>query len=840
MSAQPKNHAPPELVEIEIDGKPCKAPKGSMIIQAADAAGIPIPRFCYHKKLAIAANCRQCLIEVEKMGKPAPACATPIAPGMKIFTRSDKALRAQRSVMEFLLINHPLDCPICDQGGECELQDVSLGYGRSVSRFAERKRSVADEDIGPLIATDMTRCIQCTRCVRFLGEVAGTYELGSMGRGENLEIGTYIGKSIASELSGNIIDVCPVGALTSKPFRFKARAWELIAKPSIGYHDALGSNLWLHTRRGEVLRTVPRENEAINECWLSDRDRCSHEGLYADDRALQPMIRKHGDLIEVEWQEAIAFVAEELKKAGGDIGALVAPLASCEEGHLLAALMRGLSSDAIDHRLRMQDFADGGPEGSILELPAAQLEHVGAALLIGCDLRREVPLLNHRLRQASKRGAKVYAINPAHFDFNYPLAGETVVPPQSMVDALLGLAKALQISSGERDLDDAIDAAEVDDHALAAAEAVKSASSSVVIFGHAAAQHPQASQLRALSKLIAKVAGCAFDEIPDGANAIGLARVGAQPRSNGRDAATMLAEPPKNLIVYHAGSQDTFAPSLFDKARSDAAFCVYIGAYACNGVRRTAHAVLPIGLPPEIDGTYINLDGMAQQVAAGAKLPGDARPGWRVLRALGGALGLPGFDFTELSELRALLSLTPRAGENVSARSLQGHAQTKPDWKRTPLGTSVIGVDALSPLPPGEGRSRRQATEGRAGEGTEGSKRDDLRRTLTPTPLSRGEGPILIRLATVPIYRSDSVLRRAPALQAHPLNRAPALRVCADDAAMLGLIDGGKAAVNGVNLPVVVDAAVPRGCAWIEAGHGATKSLPPYGAVLTIAKARTA
>src|SRR5215469_11005139 len=353
MSAVPANpNTSQDLVNIEIDGKPLKVPKNSMIIQAADAAGIPIPRFCYHKKLPIAANCRMCMVETEMNGKvvpkPQPACATPVMEGMKVHTQSARALSGQRNVMEFLLINHPLDCPICDQGGECELQDLSLGYGRSVSRFAERKRVVPDEVLGPLIATEMTRCIQCTRCIRFMTEVAGSPELGGMGRGENLEIGTYIGKSIDSELGGNIIDVCPVGALTNKVFRFKARAWELIAREGIGYHDALGSNLWLHTRRGEVLRTVPRDNEAINECWLSDRDRYSHQGLYAGDRATKPLIRKGGELVEASWEEAIAFVAEGLKKRAGDeLGALVAPLTSTEEGFLLAGIVRALGSDNI-------------------------------------------------------------------------------------------------------------------------------------------------------------------------------------------------------------------------------------------------------------------------------------------------------------------------------------------------------------------------------------------------------------------------------------------------------------------------------------------------------------
>jgi NADH-quinone oxidoreductase subunit G len=378
MSAQPVTpSAPPDHVSIEIDGTQVFAPKGSMIIQAADRIGVAIPRFCYHEKLPIAANCRMCMVEVEMGGrpmpKPQPSCATPVADGMKVFTQSQRALSAQRNAMEFLLINHPLDCPVCDQGGECELQDLSLGFGRSVSRFVERKRVVADEDLGPLVETEMTRCIHCTRCIRVMAEVAGTYELGGMERGERLQIGTYVGQPLMSELSGNVIDVCPVGALTNKPFRFRARAWELIARESIGYHDALGSNLWLHTRRGEVLRTVPRDNEAINECWLSDRDRYSHEGLYAEDRATMPMIRKNGELVETSWTEALAFVAERLRSSGADLGALVAPLTSNEEGHLLARLVRGLGSDAIDHRLRQLDFSDA-PHASAFEMPVADLE----------------------------------------------------------------------------------------------------------------------------------------------------------------------------------------------------------------------------------------------------------------------------------------------------------------------------------------------------------------------------------------------------------------------------------------------------------------------------------
>ena len=687
MSAQPTAPAAPpvapisDLVNIEIDGKAMQVPKNSMIIAAADKAGIPIPRFCYHEKLPIAANCRMCMVETEMGGKampkPQPACATPVAEGMKIHTQSQRALSAQRNVMEFLLINHPLDCPICDQGGECELQDLSVGYGRSVSRFVERKRVVPDEDLGPLIETEMTRCIQCTRCVRFMTEVAGSPELGGMGRGENLEIGTYIGKTIDSELGGNIIDVCPVGALTNKVFRFKARAWELIARESIGYHDALGSNLWLHTRRGEVLRSVPRDNEAINECWLSDRDRYSHQGLYASDRAKKPMIRKNGTLVETTWEEAIAFVADGLKRNGTDIGALVAPLASCEEGYLLAKIVRGLGSDSIDHRLRVTDFTDGAA-GATFEMPLAQVEKANAILLVGSNPRHDQPLLGHRIRKAFKKGAKVYAVNPLDYDFNFAVACKSIVLPSRFAAELAALAAAAgdgspQPSALNPQVADIIAKATVSDAHRATIKALRDAPSSVLVFGDYAVDHAQASLLRALASYLAQTTHTAFNEVASSANAVGLARVGALPRVGGNDAAAMLARPPKTLITYHCGSQDASAPAAYDKARSNAAFGVYIGAYACAGVKRTAHAVLPVGLPPEIDGTYVNVDGTVQTTVAGAKLPGDARPGWRVLRALGAQLGLAGFDATDIGEVRAAVASLLPSGEGAR-RADEGRA----------------------------------------------------------------------------------------------------------------------------------------------------------------------
>jgi NADH-quinone oxidoreductase subunit G len=570
MSAQPTTPNL-DLLNIEIDGKPTQIRKGAMIIEAADAIGVNIPRFCYHRKLPIAANCRMCLVEVEMGGKPMPkpqpACATPVAEGMKVKTRTDVALKYQKDVMEFLLINHPLDCPICDQGGECELQDVALGYGRSVSRYTERKRTIADENLGPLVATEMTRCIQCTRCVRFTSEIAGTYELGGMSRGDNLQIGTYIGKTIETELSGNIIDVCPVGALTNKPFQFQARAWELIAKPSIAYHDALGSNLWLHTRRGEVLRTVPRDNETINECWLSDRDRYSHQGLYAADRVSAPQVKRNGQWVTTTWEDALGAAAEALKTVpGSDLGMLVHPATTNEEGDVLVRLARSLGSAHVDHRVRQLDFADNAV-ATTFGKPVAELDKVKAALLVGSDLRHELPLVNHRIHQAVKKGAKVYAVNPASFNFNYKLAGEAIVAPKALVDALLALAKAAVEAgaSAPAAIADAINGATSDQGDKDAIAHLKSGSA-VVIFGEAAVTHPQASWLRAVAQFIAQATGAGYNELPVGANAIGLGRVGVLPGNGGLDAQGMLAQPRKAYVLYGVEPQDVADGAAFLKA----------------------------------------------------------------------------------------------------------------------------------------------------------------------------------------------------------------------------------------------------------------------------------
>lgn len=626
MSAQPVNpNLPPDHVTVFIDGVELAAPKGSMIIQAADKAGIPIPRFCYHDKLAIAANCRMCLVEVEKMPKPAPACATPVMDGMKIATRSDKALKSQRNVMEFLLINHPLDCPICDQGGECELQDLSLGYGRSVSRFQERKRVVADEDLGPLVSTEMTRCIQCTRCVRFTADIAGTYELGGMQRGENLEIGTYDGKPLTTELSGNVIDVCPVGALTNKVFRFRARPWELIAKESLGFHDALGSNLYFHSRRGDVMRAVPRDNEAVNECWLSDRDRYSHQGLYAEDRAKRPMVKENGEWRDASWDEALAKAAKILRdNAADDLGMLVHPAVSNEEGALLARLAEALGTGNLDHRIAQQDLSDGAT-AEVFGMPVADIEKASVVLIVGSNIRHELPLVHARLRKAWLKGAKIYAVNPVDFDVAFDLAGKWTATPSRIADALAGaeLKKLLSDAAG----------------------------SVAIIVGAVAENGSHASAIRAAARSLAQATGARLCRIPQGANAVGLARHGVLPVS--RDAKAMLEQPRSAYVIYGIEPGLDFADQAVAMKTLADAQVVAFSHFACKSTRTVADVILPIGLLPEIDGTLTNLDGRNQVAVAAGKLPEESRPGWRVLRALGAELKAPGFEFTDLAGLRA-------------------------------------------------------------------------------------------------------------------------------------------------------------------------------------------
>ncbi|MFO1507500.1 MAG: NADH-quinone oxidoreductase subunit NuoG [Lysobacterales bacterium] len=782
MSAQPTaTGSAPGFVTIEIDGKVLQAPKGAMVIQVADRAGIPIPRFCYHRKLPIAANCRQCMVEVEMGGRKSPkpqvACATPVAEGMKVFTRSPLARSAQRNAMEFLLINHPLDCPICDQGGECELQDVSLGFGRSIGRFTERKRVVADEDIGPLVATEMTRCIHCTRCVRVLSEITGSYEFGDMDRGDRHVIGTYIGRPLVSELSGNVIEVCPVGALTDKVFRFKARAWELLARKSIGYHDALGSNLWLHTRRGEVLRAVPRDNEAINECWLSDRDRYSHQALRSPDRTREVRVKRNGVWQKVGWDEGLRVAAEALREVPrGELRALVHPATSNEEGWLLGRLVRALGSGSIDFRLRRQDFRDGAVPRTF-GMPLAAVEKAHTIVLVGCNPRLEMPLLGARVRKAVLGGAKVFSINPVDFDLNFTVAGRRIVPPGALLHEVIALARAvLDLGHGSKPAPfaAAIDAVQPGDGVRGVAKAL--GEGAVLVLGETALDHPEASRIRFAVDWIAQATGSAVNEIPVGPNALGLAAMGALPGPDDRDAASMLDAAGGGVLLYGCDPPFDFADGArLRKALEGAGTVVAFAAFASKALEDVADVILPIGLLPEIDATLVNVDGTAQVVAAGSTAPGDARPGWKALRALGSGMGLEGFDFVDIAEVRSAIGAPPAAPHKVSS-------------------------------PPAEAA----AVERSAGTST------------------------LERIATTAIYGVDAIVRRAPALQAHPLSARKGVTLNPEDALALGLRDSGTAQVEDVVLPVEISPRVPRGAAWIEAGHAETAGLPPHGSPLRI------
>jgi NADH-quinone oxidoreductase subunit G len=761
MSAATPTAPATDVVNIEIDGVPMQAPKGSMIIQAADNAGIAIPRFCYHKKLPIAANCRMCLVDVEKMPKPAPACATPVMEGMKVTTQTKRALDAQRNVMEFLLVNHPLDCPICDQGGECELQDVSMGYGRSVSRYVERKRVVADEDLGPLVATEMTRCIHCTRCVRFTADVAGTYELGGMYRGENLQIGTYDGKPLMSELSGNVIDVCPVGALTNKVYRFKARPWELVARESIGLHDALGSNLFLHVRRNEVLRIVPRDNEAVNECWLSDRDRYSHEGLYSEDRATSPLAKQaDGSWKAVGWDEALALAASMLKASGADTGVLVHPATSNEEGASLARLAKGLGSAAIDHRLTQVDFADG-PVAEAFGRSAAELEKSDVVLLVGTNLRHEVPLLHQRLLKATKKGAKVFAINPVDFPVAHALAGKAIVAPSALPGVLSALAAKLGAS-----LPGGL-AVAIDDPALAGiAEALKSAKAGAIVLGEIAETHPNASHLRAAARAIAQATGVALNRVPQGANALGLAQHGVLPAA-GHDAGAQLAKAKAGYVLYNVEPAYDFADATAALKALSAAKVVAFSVYASDSLKQVADLILPVTAGAETEGSYTNLDGRVQFTSAGGKPRGEARPGWRVLRALGDSMGVAGFGHMDLGALRE--SMAPNAiasGTGLSARA------------------AVSGIERLATAPV----YRVDAQLRRSG-------------ALNAHPLTKGQG-----------------------VELHPEDAA-ALGLAEGTIAKVADANGHAA------LPVRLNPRLAKGTAWVESGYPATAPLAAHGAL---------
>ena len=752
-------------------------------MHAADAAGIYVPHFCYHKKLSIAANCRMCLVDIEKMPKPMPACATPVTNGMVVRTQSAKAVNAQKSVMEFLLINHPLDCPICDQGGECQLQDLAVGYGASASRYQEEKRVVFHKDVGPLISMEgMSRCIHCTRCIRFGQEVAGVMELGMIHRGEHSEITTVAGTTIDSELSGNMIDICPVGALLSKPFLFKARTWELSRRKSVSPHDSTGTNLVVQVKSGRVMRVVPLENDAVNECWIADRDRFSYEALNSSARLTRPMIKQGGVWSEVDWTTALDYVADGLKRVRAEfgtdgMGALAHPGSTLEELHLLAKLVRGLGSENIDHRMRHADFSNTAPAGHArwLGTSVASLSRLDRAFVIGSFLRKDHPLLAQRLRQAARRGAQVHSLHAVHDDWLMPMAQQMTVAPSAWPQALADVAMAVAAACGIQ----APVAGELRAETQAIAASLLDGERKALLLGHAAAQHPQAGVLLALANWIAEHTGATVGYLGEGGNAVGAQLVGALPGLGGLNAGQMLSQPMKALLLLNT-------EPVLDAADAAAARSALAGSGLVVamtpfkdldlGLADVADVLLPIAPFTETAGTFVNAEGRVQSFHAVVKPLGDARPAWKVLRVLGNLLGLPGFD--------------QETAEDVLAQALGDTA------------TIAARLD------------NRSST------------------AIDVTPFTTG----LQRIADVPIYATDAIVRRATSLQLTADARPPQaglptalwqrLRLQAGDKVLLE--QGGAALV----MDALEDATLAPDTVRVAAGHPATASLGAmFGAI---------
>jgi NADH-quinone oxidoreductase subunit G len=761
------------MIELTIDGRKVTVPEGTTVMEAANLLDVSIPHFCYHKKLSLAANCRMCLVEIEKAPKPMPACATLVAPGMAVSTESTLAREAQRSVMEFLLINHPLDCPICDQGGECQLQDIAVGYGPSASRYNEPKRVVFHKDIGPLVsAEEMARCIHCTRCVRFGRQIAGVMELGMAGRGEHSEILSFLGRSVDSELSGNMIDICPVGALTSKPFRYAARTWELGRRKSVSPHDSLGSNLILQVKGRQVVRVVPLENEEVNECWISDRDRFSYEGLSAADRLTRPMLRQGGGWREVDWEEALGYVAGVLNDArnqhGGDsIGALASPSSTLEELFLLGQAMRALGSDNVDFRLRQSDFsADPQLRGAPwLGMPVAAINRLDRVLLVGSFLRKDHPLMAVRLRDAVAKGCQASVLHAVDDDLLMNVARKEILAPSAWVDALARIAAAVAAIKGLP----APSAAAPDAAAQKIAESLCSGSSAAVLLGNAAVQHPQAARIAAWARWIAEACGGRFGVIGEGANSVGGYLAQARPVAGGLNARAMLERPRRVMLLWNCEPEyDTANPALAARALAAAGSVISFSAFR-NGAMEYAHALLPVSPFTETAGTYVNCEGRVQSFNAATHPAGEARPGWKVLRVLGKLMGLAGFDYESPEQVR----------------------------------------DAALPAVVGAWLSN--ATES----------------PMPAAPAAPRDGAE--RIADVPPYWTDSLVRRAASLQKTSDARVPKAAASAATLKRFGLAAGARARVRQAEasalLECEVDDRLPDGVVRIAAGHASTATL---------------
>jgi NADH-quinone oxidoreductase subunit G len=770
------------MLTLEVDGKSVQVPNGSTVMDAAHKLDIYVPHFCWHKKLTIAANCRMCLVQVEKAPKPLPACATPAAEGMKVWTHSEAAVTAQKGVMEFLLINHPLDCPICDQGGECQLQDLAVGYGASSSRYDEPKRVVLNKNLGPLIATDMTRCIHCTRCVRFGQEIAGVMELGMANRGEFAEIMTFVGRTVDSELSGNMIDLCPVGALTSKPFRYTARTWELARRKSVSPHDGLGSNLVVQVKNDRVMRVVPLENETVNECWLSDKDRFSYEGLNSPDRLTRPLLRRDGQLVETDWQTALEYAAGELARVrdqhGADaIGALASPHSTLEEMHLAQKLVRALGSDSIDFRLRQSDFSIAAPPPGApwLGMSIAEFAALDRVLVVGSFLRNDHPLLAHRLRQAAKRGAQVSLLHASDDDLLIRIAHKAIVAPSAMPRLLAEIVVAAAAAAGKAapaQLSGIAPSAQ----AQAIAASLASGERKGIFLGNFAQHHPQAEQLHALAQELARSTGARQGFLTEAANSVGGYIARALPQRGGMNAQAMLASPRKAYLLLHAETDLDAADPAAARRAFEAAECVIALSPFRSGVAEHADVVLPISPFSETAGIFINCEGRVQAFNGVAPPLGETRPAWKVLRVLGSLLGLEGFAQDSIEAVRRELP-QPEA-----------------------IAAALSNATSTAIVTPGD-----------------------------PDAVPE-------RVADVPIYFADPLVRRATSLQKTRSALPPAVRANASTLARLQLADGDAARVRRgegeAMLKVVADASVPDGCVRIAAAHPATGMLGPmFGSI---------
>ena len=778
------------MLDIEIDGKQVQVPAGSTIMDAAQIAGSYIPHFCYHKKLSISANCRMCLVQVEKAPKPLPACATPVTGGMKVFTHSDLALAAQKGVMEFLLINHPLDCPICDQGGECQLQDLAVGYGGNASRYGEAKRVVFQKNVGPLISMqEMSRCIHCTRCVRFGQEIAGVMELGMANRNMHSEIQTFVGRTIDSELSGNMIDLCPVGALTSKPFRYSARSWELSRRKSISPHDSLGSNLIVQVKNSRVMRVLPRENEEVNECWISDRDRFSYEALNSEERLTRPMIRIDGALREVEWNVALDYLCHALKDVANShspdaIAALAAPSSTLEELYLLKKLMSGMGSGNVDFRARQRDFSlDSKLKGAPwLGLKLSEVKDLDAVLVVGSFLRKDHPLFAQRLRQLAKKDGKVSLLSVSSDDPLINLHAHVAVPPAELPMALARVVKAVAGLKGVSP-PAGLETVETCATSVSIAESLCSGARQAIFLGNVAQQHPQASYLHWLASTLSSLLGARFGFICEAANSVGGYLAEALP--SGLNAYEMLSQPRKAYLLLGVEPElDCYNPQLAKNALKQASLVVSMSPFKNQAAFEYADVLLPISPFTETSGTFVNAEGRVQSFSGVVRPLGDTRPGWKVLRVVGNLLGLAGFDYESSEQIRgeALPSSGPFA-----------------DGLDNAIDDGVFSPALVKPV---------------------------------------GE---LQRVAPVPIYFSDSLVRRAASLQMTKDSASPTVRMSMDTVTKLGLADGMLVRVTQhegqANLEVELDETVPVGCAIVAAGHPSTASLGDMFGAISVERA---